>query len=175
MLRGTILRVLWLGVSGVALVASPGCMLHAGQVRTDELAVERARAAHAEHEVRTLEARLAQLEAALAKRSEQDLAEQKASERTIARLDRLIAVQEQVAQRFEQLQPVSPSVPPEHVAVSATSDADRALRVYLEQLIERAQSGAPPWRGGLSFEKREALRILLESERGLDQANPMSL
>lgn len=175
MRRGIIVRVMWLGVSGAALGAAPGCMLHAGEVRTDELAVERARSAHAEDQVRTLEARVARLEDALATRSEQDLAAQKASERTIARLDRLIAAQEQVALRVEQLQPTTPSVPPEHVAVVATSDAARALRVYLEQLVERAQSGAPPWRGGLSFEKRDALRTLLESERGLDQSNPLSL
>lgn len=183
MLRGRSVRAFWFGLGGVVLAVSPGCTLHTAQVRSDELAVERVRAAHAEHQVRTLEGRLTELEAELAKRSAQEAVARATSEQTLGKLDRLIATQEQMALRIEQLQNVSPSsspgavstAPSERVTVSQTSSADQELRAYLEQLVERAQSGAPPWRGGLSFEKREALRILLDSERGLDVANPMAL
>jgi hypothetical protein len=179
MSRGASARAFWFGLAGVVLAATSGCTLHTAQVRSDELALERVRAAHAEHQVRTLEARLTGLEAELAKRSVQEAAARETRDQTLAKLDHLIAAQEQLASRFEQIQRASPSTSPtapsDRVTVSTTTSVDPALRSYLEQLIERAQSGAPPWRGGLSFEKREALRILLDSERGLDVANPMAL
>ena len=45
----------------------------------------------------------------------------------------------------------------------------------LQDLYERAQTDLPPWRGGLSREKREALRILLREDRELDGKNPLEL
>ncbi len=176
MTKGTSgLRALWLGVGGLALLVAPGCMLHGGQVRTDQLALERARAESAEREVVLLETRLTRLEHQLATKNEQEASDRAAREQTMAKLDRLIAAQEQMAMRLEQSQPPSVAPPAEAARVSATSSANPALTTYLEQLVERAQSGAPPWRGGLSFEKREALRILLEPERNLDVGNPLAL
>jgi hypothetical protein len=167
-------RALGFGLGLVALIASPACMLHPGQVRDDQLAVEQARAANAERHVQALEARVTQLEAELARRSERDASARRAKDQTDAKLDRLIAAQEQLVLRFEQQQPpdtLTPAAPPP----AATSGVDPALRAYLEHLIERAQSGAPPWRGGLSLEKQEALRILLDSQRHLELGNPMAL
>lgn len=175
---------------GAALLTAPACMVHQGQTRIEDLAVERARAAHAERRVHALELRLTELEAELALRSERAAAaEQRSIEQTATKLDRLIAAQERLTEHVEQLRveqssvaqtSVPPAQPNGSEAMVASvqprpTSVDPVLSAYIEHLVERAQSGAPPWRGGLSFEKREALRILLDSERNLDVGNPMDL
>lgn len=159
---------------GLALVATSACSLHPGQVRADELAVERARATDAERHAQALEARLSRLEAELARQSERDASEQRANDQTNAKLDRLIAAQEQLVLRLEPPQPPPTAGPPAATPTPA-STVDPALRAYLEDLLTRAQSGAPPWRGGLSPEKRDALRVLLDSQRHVELGNPMAL
>ena len=156
-----------LGYGAVLWLAS-GC-LATGQPRSNDLAAERARAARAEQQVAALEARLARLETQAAQKPPA------ADPKTTDKLDRLIAAQERMVQNLERLQaptviPVpapSPHGSPASVPRSGRG-ARSALSDYIQDLVERAEVDAPPWRGGLSREKREALRVLLRPERTLD-------
>jgi len=158
------------------LLLSSACTLQQSPPRTSELAAERARAARAEHQVSALEGRLARLESQLAAQAEKRPAAEK---QTSDKLDRLIAAQERLVQNLERLQTPAPTtVPaarPQASSVPAARSSNPALADFIQDLVERAQSDAPPWRGGLSREKREALRILLKPERTLDVGNPMEL
>jgi hypothetical protein len=160
---------------GAVLWLSSGCMVQ-GQARTNELVAERARAGRAEQQVAALEARLARLETQAAQKPPP------ADPKTSDKLDRLIAAQERMVQNLERLQ--APTVvpvpaPSPHGSPAATLPPSRssnsALSDYILDLIQRSESDAPPWRGGLSREKREALRVLLKPERTLDLGNPMEL
>jgi hypothetical protein len=175
MAKGSLNVGLWLLVGGCGLGLGSGCALHSGQVRTDELALERARAAHAEVQVELLEARLEELEQQVATRAEEEAKAREAQAQTLAKLDQLLAAHEQLATRLEQAQQPVAAKPSDQAGVLVNTSGNPALTTYLQQLVERAESGAPPWRGGLSFEKREALRVLLETERNLDVGNPMAL
>lgn len=155
---------------GAVLLLSSAC-IHQGQPQTSELAAARSRATRAEYQVAALERRLARLEAHLAAQAEQRPAEKQTSDK----LDRLIAAQERMVKNLERLQ--TPAVPAHQPQASsgAAQSPDPALAAYIRDLVERAQSDAPPWRGGLSREKRDALRTLLKPERALDEGNPMEL
>ncbi len=159
---------------GAVLWLSSACMAHQGQPGGNALAAERARAARAEQQVTMLEARLARLEAQAQKPT--------AAEPKSDKLDRLIAAQERMVQNLERLQ--APTVipvpaPSPHGSPAAGTQSVRssntALSDYIQDLVDRSATDAPPWRGGLSREKREALRVLLKPERTLDLGNPMEL
>jgi hypothetical protein len=159
--------VLWL---------SSACTVHEAQPKASDLAAERTRAARAEQQVAALEARLARLETQATQKPPA------ADPKTSDQLDRLIAAQERMVQNLERLQtPVVAAAPAQspHGSPAAAAPPNRssnaALSAYIQDLIERAESDAPPWRGGLSREKREALRVLLKPERTLDLGNPMEL
>lgn len=160
---------------GAVLWLSAGCMAHQAEPGVNALTAERIRATRAEQQVAALEARLTRLEAQAQKPAATD---PKSSDK----LDRLIAAQERMVQNLERLQ--APTVVPvpapgPHGSPAASTQAGRssntALSDYIQDLIDRSASDAPPWRGGLSREKREALRILLKPERTLDLGNPMEL
>jgi hypothetical protein len=167
---------------GAVLWLSSACMVHEAQPKASDLAAERARAARAEQQVTALEARLARLETQAA----QKLQPLQTDPKTSDKLDRLIAAQERMVQNLERLQapavipvPVPVPAPAPHGSPAAAPGSSRtsnaALSDYIQDLIERSESDAPPWRGGLSREKREALRVLLKPERTLDLGNPMEL
>jgi hypothetical protein len=164
---------------GAVLWLSSACMVHEAQPKASDLAAERARAARAEQQVTALEARLTRLETQAAQ-NPQLQTDPKRSDK----LDRLIAAQERMVQNLERLQapaviPVPVPAPAPHGSPAATArsrgGSNAALSDYIQDLIERSESDAPPWRGGLSREKREALRVLLKPERTLDLGNPMEL
>jgi hypothetical protein len=165
---------------GAVLWLSSACMVHGAQPKASDLAAERARAARAEQQVTALEARLARLETQAAQKPQNLQTDPKTSDK----LDRLIAAQERMVQNLERLQapaviPVPVPAPAPHgspaAATRSTRTSNAALSDYIQDLIERSESDAPPWRGGLSREKREALRVLLKPERTLDLGNPMEL
>jgi hypothetical protein len=165
---------------GAVLWLSSACMVHGAQPKASDLAAERARAARAERQVTALEARLARLETQAAQKPQPLQTDPKTSDK----LDRLIAAQERMVQNLERLQapaviPVPVPAPAPHGSPAAAPGSGRtsnaALSDYIQDLIERSESDAPPWRGGLSREKREALRVLLKPERTLDLGNPMEL
>jgi hypothetical protein len=145
--------------------AAPGEAKH-------QTTVEHRRALAAEQRVAVLEARLARLE-------------QRASVETSSaseQLERLIAAQERLvdqmtkSQAAPRLNPGTSAAPTELCGQTPfTGAAPGTVEAYLRDLIERAESDAPSWRGGLSREKREALRTLLRPERRLDARNPMDL
>jgi hypothetical protein len=144
---------------------------------------ERAKALAAEQRVAELEKRLAALESASKART----AAPRSSLEPAAvsdKLDRLIAAQEQLVERMAQQQagsPVSARPPAPHAAAAANEALCRpsaelvGFEARLHDLVQRAQADLPPWRGGLSREKREALRLLLREDRQLDGKNPLEL
>jgi hypothetical protein len=163
---------------GAVLWLSSACMGHGAQPKASDLAAERARAARAEQQVTALEARLARLETQATQKPQNLQTDPKTSDK----LDRLIAAQERMVQNLERLQApalIPVPVPAPHGSPAAAPGSARtsnaALSDYIQDLIERSESDAPPWRGGLSREKREALRVLLKPERTLDLGNPMEL
>ena len=157
--------------------ASAAPPVSAGGTR-DSQAVERALAA--ERRVAELEA---ELRAAESRTSQQA---QSAQQRSADTLDRLIAAQSRLeaqVERIEASQQAAAAAPAKREneksapcpAAAALTGGSAPLEQYFLELFERSQIDAPPWRGGLSREKREALRILLRPERRLDASNPLEL
>jgi hypothetical protein len=155
-----------------ALLCAAGCLAQgvpeAEAPDTDvALLIEQARAQVAEERVAVLETRVAELQ------SRGDGA--RPNRETSNKLDHLIALQHRLESKVARLEAqgqektVTPQL--QCPAISTTSDTERQV----VELLERMNIDAPPWRGGLSREKREALRILLRPERTLDVKNPMEL
>jgi hypothetical protein len=127
------------------------------------LELERSRTQTAEERVRTaeLETRLSRLE--LRPRSDTN------SWRVADKLDRLISLQRQLLERVES----GTDREGDDAACSAGLDERGSFEDQLSRLLERLRSEPPPWRGGLSREKREALRVLMRQDRALDTQNPL--
>jgi len=161
-------------VGALSLLAlASGCLAHGAGATPAQLEAERSKARAAEQRVAELEQRLGKLEQLSTARAAEPsgpAGDSVASEK----LDRLIVAQERLVERLAEVQ----AAPARPAAVTKKSSArDPVCRpsaelvgfeARLQDLIERAQTDLPPWRGGLSREKREALRILLREDRQLD-------
>src|SRR5690606_29263611 len=138
---------LGLALMGAALAL--GCAAQPPSTTTPlHLELERSRLENTEQRVRLreLEARLRELE--------QRPRETAASWRIADKLDRLLALQELLLSRLEQM--------PEHYPVpgsDATPATPASLEADLQRILERLRNQPWDWRGGLSRQKREALRV----------------
>jgi hypothetical protein len=88
--------------------------------------------------------------------------------RVADKLDRLISLQRRLLERAEQ-----PDRDAAGAACGPGLDDTASFEDQLSHLLERLRSEPPPWRGGLSREKREALRVLMRQDRTLDTQNPL--
>jgi hypothetical protein len=154
--------------AGTALITSSLCALLTGCAHGSAeapllLELERSRTQAAEERARIaeLETRLSQLE----QRPRVDTS----SWRVADKLDRLISLQRQLLERVEQGQDKNEAGP----ICGAGPDDQASFDDQLAHLLERLRSEPPPWRGGLSREKREALRVLMRQDRTLDTRNPL--
>ena len=169
---------------GVALLAALtgacGCAAQlAGQNQLAyELAQARDDAAAQRSQVTALEARLAVLErdaASKRARSVQDAP-------VLAKLDHLISVNEKLVERVSAPShetPVNQSSAPVTSSSPAQASDDNACadgltpEEQLERLVRRMHGHAGSgFRGGLSLEQSQALRVLLRRERELDERSP---
>lgn len=162
-------------------IASSGCAAQlAGQsALASELAHARDEAAIQRARVSELEARLALLEKNVAA-NERTQARRDAP--VLAKLDRLIYVNEQLLQRApapdasaNASTPVEPVVSSAEPAVDPGDGCGAGLSPaeQIERLVRRLHGGrASSWRGGLSVEQSQALHVLLRRERELDDSNP---
>jgi hypothetical protein len=165
---------LMLGSSGCAAQLAERNQLAAELVQArDEAAAERAR-------VTELETRLLVIE--------KDLATSKRAQANhdapvLAKLDRLIRVNEKLLQRTPEPAPAviaTASVPLQSTMSSSESPATDdscaeglAPAEQIERLVRRLHGGhSASWRGGLSLEQSQALRVLLRRERELDANSP---
>jgi hypothetical protein len=114
-------------------------------------------------------ARVAELELRLG-RLEQRPRTDSNSWRVADKLDRLISLQRQLLERVEQAQDKDSSSP---TRSNGVGDDEESFEEQLGRLLERLRSEPPPWHGGLSREKREALRVLMRQDRALDTQNPL--
>ena len=164
------------------LVMATGCLAHSAPESPARLAAELAKAHAAEQRVVELERRLAEVER-LAQANASQSARPVTAASTPDKLDRLIAAQALLLERLAEAQAASAAPP---LATSKKPTAREPIcrqpsaefagfEARLQDLYERSQTDLPPWRGGLSREKREALRILLREERELDRGNPLQL
>jgi hypothetical protein len=125
--------------------------------------------------VARLEARLAELERAQARRDRTEMANEQ--HEVIARLDRLIALNEQVLEREQSLSRalvpgVSKGSAEEREPITRTSlMSGLSFKEKLKALMLELRDDPSPWRGGLSPEQNQALRLLLRPERPLDSTN----
>jgi hypothetical protein len=166
----------------IALANSGGCAAQmAGQNQLAyELAQARDDAAAQRTQVTALEARLAVLERdTMSKRarSAQDAP-------VLAKLDHLISVNEKLVERISASAheaPANQSIEPAPPARSTPADGsdDNACadgltpEEQLERLVRRMHGHAGAgFRGGLSLEQSQALRVLLRRERELDERSP---
>jgi hypothetical protein len=167
------------------LVMTGGCVEQPVVESPAQLAAERAKTEAAEQRVVELERRLAEVER-LAQTTAAHAARPVTASNAPDKIDRLVAAQERLVERLVEAQAASAAA---SLATSATSKKPTAREpvcrqpsaefagfgARLQDLFERAQTDLPPWRGGLSREKREALRILLREDRELDGQNPLEL
>lgn len=179
------MRVVSRLVIGVApwllAVGSSGCA--AQLVGQNQVASE---LAHARDEAAAQRARVSELEARLAL-LEKEVAAGKRTQAArdapvLAKLDRLIRVNEQLLQRTPALAPVANASPPVEPVLSSTElavdpgdscGAGLSPAEQIERLVRRLHGGqSSSWRGGLSVEQSQALRVLLRRERQLDVSNP---
>lgn len=132
---------------------------------------ERTRALWAERRAAELERRLGEVE-----RQRID-AEARAQLATTAELRRLHAAHEQLLARVARLEQPADGAPLTQLEPQRRPSAAAAASVEARvlELLGRLHDDSPPWRGGLSREKREALRILLREERVIDSQNPLEL
>jgi hypothetical protein len=164
------------------LVMATGCLAHSAPESPAQVAAERAKAHAAEQRVVELERRLAEVER-LAQANASQAARPVSAASAPDKIDRLIAAQELLIERLAEAQAAAAARP---LATSKKPSAREPIcrqpsaefagfGARLQDLYERAQTDLPPWRGGLSREKREALRILLREDRELDGRNPLEL
>ena len=153
----------WARFAAIALTGLLGGCAHGAADAPLLLELERSRTQAAEERVRVaeLELRLTRLE----QRPRSDTN----SWRVADKLDRLISLQRQLLERVEQAQDKDGSGSPR----GSSDGEDESFEEQLGRLLERLRSEPPPWRGGLSREKREALRVLMRQDRALDTQNPL--
>jgi hypothetical protein len=119
---------------------------------------------------------------------ERDLATSKRAQTThdapvLAKLDRLIRVNEKLLQRTPEPAPAATATA--SVPLQSTLSSTEALATevscgeglppaeQIERLVRRLHGGhGSSWRGGLSLEQSQALRVLLRRERELDADSP---
>jgi hypothetical protein len=157
----------------LVLALATGCMAHGANETSLLLEVERARSETLEQR-----ARIAELELRLARaEAEQRSQTARQEQRLNAKLDQLIALQQQFVQRAgaaSTAQGVEAGHDDERCPPTANADLADSFDEQLELWRERLRNDPPPWQGGLSREKREALRVLLKRDRTLDLVNPLA-
>jgi hypothetical protein len=164
------------------LVMTGGCVAQPVVESPAQLAAERAKTDAAEQRVVELERRLAEVER-LAQTTAAHAARPVTAPNAADKIDRLVAAQERLIERLAEAQAASAAT---SLATSKKATAREPVcrqpsaefagfGARLQDLYERAQTDLPPWRGGLSREKREALRILLREDRELDGQSPLEL
>jgi hypothetical protein len=161
--------------------ASSGCAAQlAEQNRLErELTEARDDAASQRARVNELEQRLAVIERDVAANKRTQTARDTP---VLAKLDRLIRVNEQLLQRVPAPAPVvNASTPVESPLISTqpATNSDPSCgeglspAEQIERLVRRLHGGSgSSWRGGLSLEQSQALRVLLRRERELDARSP---
>jgi hypothetical protein len=155
----------------VSALGSVGCAAPGVSGANSALDLERQRTHAAQQRVAELEARLLKVE------QQARAAERAETKAAMVKLDRLLAVQQRLVEavaRVPEVVAVHQPPPADQVCRPATAQA-ASFEARLQDLFERMHDDSPPWRGGLSREKREALRILLREDRKLDGANPLEL
>jgi hypothetical protein len=100
----------------------------------------------------------------------------------LARLDHLIRVNERALQRAPMASEPATGPGPTGPALSSSQPAPAAKddscgeglppEEQLEHLVRRLHGHSSGWRGGLSLEQNQALRVLLRRERELDADSP---
>jgi hypothetical protein len=162
------------------LVLATGCLSQSAAESPAGLAAERAKAHAAEQRAVELERRLSEVER-LARANAAQAARPVPAASAPDKVDRLIAAQALLIERLAEAQaaaaaPVTSKKPAAHAPICRQPSAELVgFEARIQDLYERAQTDLPPWRGGLSREKREALRILLREDRELDGGNPLEL
>jgi hypothetical protein len=121
-------------------------------------------------------ARIAALEARLARMDQVNGAPPASADATdqrlLERMDRLIDLNQRVLLAEHFRQPIDPALA-DGAAQGTNGCGDSAdPREELRRLVERMYGGSSGFRGGLSVEQSEALKVLLRPERSLDAHNP---
>jgi hypothetical protein len=130
------------------------------------------RSAEDKARIATLEARLARLEESA---DVSATPRPSVDQRILERMDRLIDFSQRVLLSERFLPPQLEAAPTrESAPAQATRCGDAAddPREELRRLVERMYGGSSGFRGGLSVEQSEALKLLLRPERSLDTHNP---
>lgn len=165
----------------VLLVSSTGCAAQLAE--QNQLAMELLRA---KDEAAAQRAHVAELEARLVLIEKEQVSSKRAQATrdgpVLAKLDHLIRVNERVLSHTPETPASSPaptSAPREPLMSSASPlPADDSCgeglspEEQLERLVRRIHGHASGWRGGLSLEQSQALRILQRRERELDARSP---
>lgn len=154
--------------------------LHAAR---EENAAERVRVAR-------LEARIQELEVEANAREERDHSDGQRLERAreahdnrriLQRLDELLIVNQRLLEEAEIARRRAEAAERVHASLGerdGASDTDlpsvASHEERLRQIVYEMHGKPGRWRGGLSLEQSEALRILLKAERNLDADNPWS-
>lgn len=157
-------------------LAGSGCAAHGSGQAVSALEPAQLERRAEQARVARLEARLTEFERAQARRDQAEIIN--AQRQVIERLDRLIALNEKV---LEQERPDSQATEaePAQAAPAQVEATPRApfetglsFKEKLKALMDELRDDPSPWRGGLSPEQNQALRVLLRPERSLDANNP---
>jgi hypothetical protein len=181
-MRHALYKSLWLLAAGGLGLSASACVGQRDQELrlSEELGRARANAAWQEARVAELDARLSRLEHPLASPPADAHLLQPRLDRLIAQNERLLAERPTACVAA----PAAPATP--HGAGASTSrtsststsatadtgDTQSTLEEQLRTLVERLRGHRDRFRGPLTREQNEALRVLLKPERQLDSENP---